>query len=391
MLRLQAENRSAGVSPAIEWRILTLRGQSYGSERIYRTDRRSGVQIVQLTSWPRISWNMYFEHNHFTPDCKTVLIRRQRELSPGAPSDIYRCDIDGTNMAQLTDEEGIYGVALSRDGKHIYYLTGTALKRVHMETFELDELLNAPNAQPAGVGCAGQTGDGRYLLCTLRVGDQTGLFRLATDGSSAHLLVTSSHLNHVSCDPGHDVVSFGATISGKSRLWVMDVQGGEPREFPMQRFAHCSWLGKTGRMQGCLLPPGRAIMSMAEGDAEPQPIVAGPYFWHSGSSLDGEWVVADTNWPDEGLMLVHVPTRSFTFLCDSNASSADAVGGHPEPAISPDGRVVIYTSDRSGIAQVYLALVPEEMREALRHSLDWQGRPDDPRPHYMPRHSWVRL
>jgi hypothetical protein len=334
---------------------------------------------------------MYCEHNHFTPDSKTVIIRRQRDSNPGAPSDICRCDVDGTNMVQLTDEDGVYGVALSRDGRHVYYLQGTTLKRVHMETFELEEVLNIPDTQPGGVGFSGQTGDGKYILCTLRVGEEPGLFRLATDGSEAALLFKAPSLGHVVCSPGHDVVSFGARINGKGRLRVMDVQGGEPREFPMQRFAHCSWLGRTGRIQGCLLTPGRAIMSMAEGDAEPEKIVAGPYFWHSASTLDGEWIVADTNWPDEGLQLVHVPTRSFTFLCESSASGVDGIGGHPEPNISPDGKVVIWTSDRTGIAQVYVALVPEGMREALRHSVDWQGTPDDPQPHYMPRHTWVRV
>lgn len=365
-----------------------MRGQSYGSERIHRTDPRSGVSILQVTSFPRMSWNLYHEHNHFTPDCKTFIIRRQRELKPGAPSDIYRCDIDGRNLVQLTDEDGVYGVALSRDGKHVYYIAGTTLKRVHMETFELEEVLNVPGAQPGGVGFAGQTGDGRYILCTLRVGEEIGLFRLAADGSDASLLITGQRMGHVCCDPGHDVVSFTGTLNGKHRLWVMDVHGGQPREFPMQRFAHCAWLGRTGRIQGCLLPPGRAIMSMAEGDTEPETIAAGPYFWHSGSTLDGEWIVADTNWPDEGLMLVHVPTHSFTFLCDSHASGVDGIGGHPEPAISPDGKVVIFTSDRTGVAQVYLAFVPDGMREALRHSLDWRGTHDDPRTHYMLRSSW---
>lgn len=373
-----------------------MRGQSYGSERIHHTDPRSGVSIVQLTSYPRISWNMYFEHNHFTPDGKTVIIRRQRELSPGAPADVYRCDVDGRNMIQLTDEDGIYGIALSRDGRHVYYMKGMTLKRVSMDTFELEEILDVANARPGGVGMAGQSGDGRYLFCTMGVGEQTGLLRLAVDGSGAEVLVTGERIGHVSCDPGNDVVSFFGIIKGNYRLWVIDAAGGEPlarqpREFPMQRFAHCSWLGRTGRMQGCLLPPGRAIMSMAEGDSEPQTIAAGPYFWHSGASLDGEWIVADTNWPDEGLMLVHVPTRSFTFLCDSHSGNDDAPLSHPEPAISPDGSVVIYTSTRTGIAQVYIAFVPEEMREALRHSLDWQGTPDAPRPHYMPKGGWARV
>ena len=365
-----------------------MRGQSYNSERVFRTDPRGGVTVVQLTSYPRGSWNMYFEHNHFTPDGKTVIFMRQRELRPGSPADVCRCDIDGRNMTQLTDEDGVYGIALSRDGHHVYYVHGTTLKRVAMDTFELDEVLHVADAKPGGVGMAGQTGDGRHLFCTMTVGDEVGLFRLATDGSGAELLCRAPRLNHVSCDPGHDVASFGATIKGRARLWVINADGGEPREFPLQRFAHCSWLGRTGRMQGCLLPPGRAIMSMAEGDAAPETIVAGPYFWHSGASLDGEWLVADTNWPDEGLMLVHVPTRSFTFLCDPGAADGDSWGGHPEPAISQDGSTVIYTSNRTGVPQVYVAYVPSELREALRHSLDWQGEPCVAGQHYMPRAGW---
>jgi len=366
-----------------------MRGKACNSERVFRTDPRGGVVTVQLTSYPRASWNMYFEHNHFTPDGKTVIIMRQRELRPGAPADVYRVDIDGHNLIQLTDDDGIYGVALSRDGRHVYYLHGTTLKRVAMDTFELDEILHVPDAKPGGVGMAGQTGDGRFLFCTLGVGDDVGLFRLATDGSGAELLCRAPRLNHVSCSPGHDVVSFGATINGRVRLWVIDAAGGEPREFPMQRFAHCAWLARTRRMQGCLLPPGRAIMSMAEGDDKPETIVAGPYFWHSGASLDGEWIVADTNWLDEGLQLVHVATRSFMFLCDAGAADGDSWGGHPEPAISPDGSTVIFTSNRTGVPQVYLAYVPPEMQEALRRSLEWQGEPATAGRHYMPRHGWV--
>ena len=158
-----------------------MRGQSYNSERVFRTDPRGGVTVVQLASYPRGSWNMYFEHNHFTPDGKTVIFMRQRELRPGSPADVCRCDIDGRNMTQLTDEDGVYGIALSRDGHHVYYVHGTTLKRVAMDTFELDEVLHVADAKPGGVGMAGQTGDGRYLFCTMGVADEVGLFRLATE------------------------------------------------------------------------------------------------------------------------------------------------------------------------------------------------------------------
>jgi hypothetical protein len=240
-----------------------------------------------------------------------------------------------------------------------------------METFEVVELLQIPDAQPGSAAQAGQSGDGRYLFCVLGVGDQGGLFRSATYGSEASLLVTGSALGHVKCDPGGSTVCYADSLQGRRRWRVIDAGGGEPRDFPVQRFHTTTWLGDTGRLQGCLSRPGRAIVTIAEGDTEPQRVVAGPYFWHSGASLDGEWIAADTNRPDEGLMLAHVPTCAFVYLCESGSSNDEAFQSHPHPAVSPDGSVVVFTSNRTGMPQVYAAIVPEEMREALRHSLDW--------------------
>ena len=130
-------------------------------------------------------------------------------------------------------------------------------------------------------------------------------------------------------------------------------------------FAHATLLGKTSMLQGCGLPPERCIWVVEEGK-EPEKLVQGPYFWHSGASFDGEWIVSDTNFPDQGLQLVHVPTQYFRTLCHPGATEDHVEYGHPHPALSQDGRVAVFRSDRTNVSQVYIAHITDEFRESVK-------------------------
>ena len=89
-------------------------------------------------------------------------------------------------------------------------------------------------------------------------------------------------------------------------------------------------------------------------------------------------IVCDTTLPDVGLQLIDPATGVRETLCYPQASSQgfqwgeplpyegktapdEAYGpqwSHPHPSYTPDGRAVVYTSDITGHAQVYLAFVP---------------------------------
>jgi oligogalacturonide lyase len=96
--------------------------------------------------------------------------------------------------------------------------------------------------------------------------------------------------------------------------------------------------------------------------------------WHPRVNREGTQMVCDTTYPDRGLMLfdpndgVGDPKP----LCESKATNAGAHWNtdhcpyddgpvqvyapqhtHPHPAFSPDGKKVVFTSDRTGFAQVY--------------------------------------
>jgi oligogalacturonide lyase len=95
--------------------------------------------------------------------------------------------------------------------------------------------------------------------------------------------------------------------------------------------------------------------------------------WHPMVDPQGRSMVADTTFPDQGLFLFSAAGGDEPqLLCLSGSSNqgkhwnADHCpyddgpvevyapqSTHPHPNFSPDGRWVVFTSDRSGHAQVY--------------------------------------
>ena len=92
---------------------------------------------------------------------------------------------------------------------------------------------------------------------------------------------------------------------------------------------------------------------------------------------------ADTTFPDRGLMLFDPRDgigKPF-MLCQTRSSNAGAHWNtdhcpyddgpvdvyapqhtHPHPSFAPDGKSVIFTSDRTGIAQLYEVEIPDDLR-----------------------------
>jgi hypothetical protein len=147
--------------------------------------------------------------------------------------------------------------------------------------------------------------------------------------------------------------------------WSIEPDGSDEKLIGrVDMFGHHTILGRTELVQGTGQPPNRCIW-LVEPGKEPEKIAQGPYFWHSGASFDGEWIIADTSWPDEGLKLIHVPSRHWRTLCHAKAEQEHA-GTHPHPALSQDGRIAVFGSDRTGVPQVYLAHIPDDFRESVK-------------------------
>jgi len=344
-----------------------------------------------MTSYPTPSAHFPYYWPSVTPDNGRVLLYSQRWAQRNAPWDIFRVDADGLNMFQLTEhgdwEEpggGYYGRPhglLTLDGKTLYVLWGSDLHRIDIETGD-DELV-APLAAycsddaPLGQPFMSVAGD-RLFMSTYGTAQRTVRVDVAT-GDCTELDLGGSVFGYFQSE-GRVVAQTGGikwgTIEGKDgkrtvtnvgdelAIWTFDEDGNDPQFVCPQIFAHATVLGNKAAMQGCGRPPVRCIW-IAEPGAEPVKRAEGPYFWHSGPSYDGEWIVSDTNWPDCGIQLIHVPTGNFRTLCHAGATQDHYEFGHCHPNISQDGRLVVFRSDRSGMSQVYVAHVTDEFRESV--------------------------
>jgi Tol biopolymer transport system component len=93
-------------------------------------------------------------------------------------------------------------------------------------------------------------------------------------------------------------------------------------------------------------------------------VARGVYFCHPNVSRDGRWFVSDVS-PGGEIMVGSLETGRYRLLCSSGSSFGRPQYTHPHPFFSPDTRHVLYNSDRSGLAQIYVAELPEGFLDGL--------------------------
>jgi Tol biopolymer transport system component len=344
------------------------KGQPYASERRFLEDPVTGAKITQVSGFPTINRKFYFHVNAFTPDSKTLVFHSYHSTERDSRIDIFKVNTDGTGLAQLTDSPGIGGAFLSHDGNWLYYMVGGEFRKVSMRTYE-EETISRLEGLSGKAGLASMTLDDRsYFVEVVLTNGKVGIARFGTDGKEAAILYESDDITHVQCEPGEGkVVAFQHGPDEEHRnIWLIDADGSNLRPLELKYGnGHWMWLGSTGSIMSNLEKEYHGIAVMKEGDQAADHLVGGEHFWHGACSMDGKWMVSDTNWPDHGIQLINVATRKYKTLCYSGSSACHPSWTHPHPSFSPDGKLVVYNSDVSGIPHVYIAAIPEEMLAEL--------------------------
>ena len=373
----------------------------FASERIQRVDPRTGIKVIQLTGYPAPSAHFLYDWPSITPDNKRVVLFCQRVAARNAPWDLFRVDTDGLNLFQLTERGegmeagGYYGrpaARLSLDGKTVYVVWGCDLCAVDAETGGIEELCSLEKHCPEGSAIhnlyisanerrlfilRSGPGPAGVVRVDLDTGETAGIqvegHVFACDQTGPRLIVSKGTVKWgtVMREDGSRVITNEGDLREK---WITDEDGRDIEYFCPEMYAHATLLGKHLALQGCGKPPHKCIW-LAEKGSDPRTLAEGPYFWHSGASWNGEWIAADTNWPDQGLQLVHVPTGHFATLCHPGASQDHYEFGHPHPALSQDGSLCVFRSDRTGVPQIYIAHIPREFQERVTAGeLDGAGK-----------------
>lgn len=344
------------------------RGREYPSERKMFVDPETGANITKLTSFPLTHNKLYFHINQFTPDSKTLVFGCQRESVRAATQDIYKVNVDGMGLVQLTDDPELSGPILSFDGKYLYYMSGGTLKRVDINSYEEREIDHIDGLKTAG--CTSLTFDGKYFCGEGDTDDgRRMLYLFATDGSEKRVISHSDMITHTQIEPSEGkLIAFQHGPDEQHRnIWLINADGSNlrPLELPYGN-GHWMWVGGTKRIMSNLESNYWGISTFAEGDAAVEKIVSdGLTCWHSSCSMGGEWMVTDTNWPDNGIHVINAVSKKHAKLCNSNSSNCHPQWTHPHPSFSPDSRYVVFNSDETGISHIYLAEVSDRLKASL--------------------------
>ncbi|HOT37305.1 MAG TPA: oligogalacturonate lyase family protein [Candidatus Latescibacteria bacterium] len=368
---MEIDSRLIGVYRSVGGAIQA--ASAYSMERIPRTDPLTGVRILQLTSYPVLSHTLYYHCPSITPDSKTLVFMTYNRAGRFSTPDAWRVNLDGTEIRPVTNREGLAGFVISPDGKTVYCQQGGTLLAAPMENSPTGniayEVASIPDVVIGATLLGSITADGKWYISTAFLTDgSTALVRYATDGSEARVLKVAEYLVHVQVDQSDaGRILYVAPPDEKGRaMWVTDCDGGNPRTLNLRHSTgHFVWFGKTGRLLSTVNDPFGSIVSIAEGEDEPQLIAKGGHFWHAAGSQDGKWVVSDTNWPDIGLILINTETGLWAPLCKAEASEGHPQWTHPHPMFTPDGRHIVFNSDRTGIGQIYTVEIPESLRQQL--------------------------
>ena len=364
-------------------------------------DDRTGATVHQLTGHASTNHSLFFLNPSFRPpspaDSAEVAFVTSRDGDP----QICLFDFAAKSARVLTDVEGLmpFSPAFGPDGKHLYFTTGDGhVGRVAVESGRQEIVAATAGGQ---LGECGLSRDGRFIVTASR-GD--GLFSLVVvdieAGSAETIHESEMQMIHAQFHP-RDANFIEYAGHPMPRMWAIQRDGSDNRclygnewhEF----IVHESFLGDTDEMIFAVWPYRLTARNVRTGAMR---TIAEINAWHMASNREGTLIATDTNHPDRGLLLIDPRTGKQSVLCHPDASShgsqwrndhpatpdawtskpgtetdvrvlswmemkVDTVYGpqwtHPHPAFDDSGSRVVYTSDASGEAQVFVVEIDDGM------------------------------
>ncbi len=364
------------------------------SERREFQDSQTGTHIYQLTNDTSINHNFYFLTSSFTPDQAHLIFTSYRSGKPN----FFKLEFPKGDIVQLTDADDIHGYSgvISKDGTELFYTQRDSIKAIHLETLAERVLAEFSGGS---LGECSVSADEGFIVTAMKRDDKSHITVTATDGSGGEVIYTSPNqtIIHPQFHPKHpDLIAYSGDPA--PRMWTIKRDGTENLSLYQhdnnEFLVHETFLGALDELIVTHWPYALRRMSL---ETLQMQTIADFNAWHIASNREGTKVLCDTVHPDIGLRLVDVETGEHTPICYPQSSCSgsqwktdryalaedwaaaqqsgdrekalswmemkvDTVYGpqwtHPHPSFSPDEAAVVYTSDVSGHAQVYVAMIP---------------------------------
>lgn len=370
------------------------RGKLYQPESEWQMDARTGASIRRITSFPAIHHHPFFMIPAYDRAMQWTVFTSERAGTP----QIFVEERETGLLVQLTDREDLsdWSIHPSRDGRYVYFTAGTAGWRVAIPSgleeklVDFVKLADKPSQDKsevtspdlamreqgmvgAAMGTTAISSCDRYWAVKFNKGEEAQLAIVDTQTGQAEVILCRDSIAHLQfCPDDSNLLFYAGPLT--DRVWTIQRDGSANRRLyqraPGEWITHETWVPGSRELALTDWPKGVRAIHVGTGQERQ---IATFNAWHPVCSPDGKWMVADTNFPDIGLKLFdpHDSTFAPITLCYPEASSMGAHWAgpfpyehgpiqvnapqhtHPHPSFSPDGRFVLYTSDRTGSAQLY--------------------------------------
>jgi oligogalacturonide lyase len=381
-------------------------GAVYPAEWQCSADQETGRAVWQLTAGPANNYHLYFYNSSFTPDGRYLVFYSERT----GLNNLFRLDLADGSIVQLTDSSAIRAeywpftprmrglgaclAALGDGGRKVYYFEGTRLFAVDLASLEQQLVLELPpdrrpsmlNADAAGRTLVFATWDealfreyshrayaGEVFADQAFFQQTTStIMRVDTGSGQAEEVLRCEQfwINHVLIHPTQpDLILFCHEWSGQpDRMWLLDTRGDRcapvPGQPPDQWYEHEFWSPDGDRIcfhGGWLDDPTRGFCGWCSPDGTRYALfehstpgrVYAHYYLHPG----GQAMVTDGEARPGCISRVELGDgrQVFEVLCrHDTVEPVEDQRCHPHPQFTPDGRRVLFTSNRGGSSNLYL-------------------------------------
>ncbi len=341
----------------------------------------TGRMVRQVTTHSSIHHHPFFFVEAYDDQmCHLVFISHRT----GRPQIFLEIQETG-ELFQITDEEDLaeWSVIPSRDGRWIYYIAGQGGFRVNPGNGDAEQLVSFGDAEMreqgmvgAAMGTTALSASGCWWAVPVRCKDRMRFWMIDTQTGSANVFLEKATIGHPQfCPDDEDLILYAGPMT--DRVWVTDRSGRKDRRMherthELQWITHEIWRPGHRSILFVDWPNGIGEIDVVTGAVKH---VSDFPVWHGAPDRTGTRLVCDTNFPDRGLHLVDFeapPASQPFFLHRPQASSMGEHWArpfpygkgpvkvyapqhtHPHPRFSPDGGQIVFTSDRTGHAQVYV-------------------------------------
>ncbi len=356
------------------------KGDVLPSEAVHTRDPETGVRLRQLTNHESIHHHPFYYVPAYDDAMQWLFFVSHRT---GTPQFFAERRATG-ELIQLTDRADINEWSLhpAHDGRSLFFTTTTGGWRLEMSSLREEQLIDFDRGSKAG----GMVGAGMGTT-TLSHDDCWWAIPICREHGARLLVINvNTRESHVACENdviGHpqfhpddsNLIRYGGLFD--RRIWVTDRDGSNHRLVYLRNEAKKEWI-----VHECWRPRSRQILTAnwphgvmaVDIDSGQFRWVTRFNAWHPMVDPTGTRMVADTKNPDIGLQLFDIADSPSEprLLCHSNATSVGEHWNrdhcpyddgpvevyapqhtHPHPSFSPDARTIVFTSDRTGCAQVF--------------------------------------